>query len=538
MYVRTKTFTNKDGTTRTYLYLVEAKRSGGKVRQEVVANIGRLEKLQEGALDNLIEGLARYSRKRWLQDQAKELSLSGSDARTWGPVLIFRKLWEDMGLSETIEGLAGSTHIEYELDEAAFAMVLHRLEDPGSKRDLYRHWLQTIYRPAFEGLKLHHFYRALDLLSEYKERIESSLFERVRDLLSIELDLVLWDTTSTYFEGDGPEGIGAYGHSKDHRPDRVQVMVGVLMTRDGYPIAHEVFPGNAADVATFRSVWKSALKRFPVRRCILVGDRGMMSASTVRELEGSGLEYILGLRMRRDKDGDRVLRTGGRYREVEENLHVKEVSFEGKRYILCYNPAEAEREKKTREIVVEQLRRRLQSGVKSLIGNRQYRKFLLLKDRGQIEIDEKAVEQESKYDGKWILRTNSSLTAAEVALAYKSLWQVERAFREMKSSLKLRPIYHWSESRVRGHIMVCFLALALESALMRSMKSACKGDISLMDLMADLNRLQAIRVSIDGREYLLRTELHGMAYEAFEALGLRPPEKFQLLSQTKDSISA
>jgi transposase len=256
-----------------------------------------------------------------------------------------------------------------------------RLEEPGSKRDLYRHWLQTIYRPAFEGLRLHRFYRALDLLSEHKERIESSLFKRVTSLFSIDLDLVLWDTTSTYFEGDGPEGIGAYGHSKDHRPDRVQVVVGVLMTRDGYPIAHEVFPGNAADVATFRSVWKSALKRFPVRRCILVGDRGMMSASTVRELEESGLEYILGLRMRRDKDGDRVLRTGGRYREVEENLGVKEVSFEGKRYILCYNPAEAERERKTREIVVEQLRRRLQSGAKSLIGNRQYRKFLLLKDR-------------------------------------------------------------------------------------------------------------------------------------------------------------
>jgi hypothetical protein len=152
MYVRTKTFTNKDGTTRTYLYLVEAKRSGGKVRQEVVANIGRLEKLQEGALDNLIEGLARYSRKRWLQDRAKELSLSCPDARTWGPVLIFRKLWEDMGLSETIEGLAGSTHIEYELDEAAFATVLLQARrawiKEGSVPPLASNDLQTCLRRA------------------------------------------------------------------------------------------------------------------------------------------------------------------------------------------------------------------------------------------------------------------------------------------------------------------------------------------------------------------------------------------------------
>ena len=547
MYVRTKTFTNKDGSTRTYLYLVEAVRSSGKVRQEIVANLGRIERLQEKGLDSVIEGLARYSKKQWLCSQAKEPALSGSEARSWGPALVFRRLWEMLGLSDTMKKSGASSRITFSADEAAFAMVLHRLEDPGSKRELYRHWLGTVYRPAFDELQPQHFYRTLDLLAGNKDRIETALFEKARDLFTIDLDLVLWDTTSTYFEGNGPDEIASFGLSKDHRPDRVQVMVGVLMTRDGYPVAHEVFPGNTADVNTFKTVLRSVLKRFSVKRCVIVGDRGMISKSTVRELEESGLEYILGLGMRRDKDGDRVLQTRGRYRVVEDNLQVKETSVDGKRYILCYNPNEAKRQKQTREHVVEQLKRQIQTGVKSLVKNRQYRRFLLIEDKERIGIDEKAVEREGKYDGKWILKTNTAMPAEEVAMAYKSLWQVERAFREMKSSLDLRPVYHWSESRVRGHIMVCFLALVLESGLLRALtegrrknantKAACGEGVvdtestSMKDLMADLKRLQAMKVNLDGKQYLLRTEFQGKAYEAFKVLGLRPPEKFQVLAE-------
>lgn len=544
MYVRTKTFTNKDGSTRTYLYLVETVRSSGKVRQEIVANLGRIERLQEKGLDSVIEGLARYSKKQWICSQAKDLALSGSEARSWGPALVFRRLWEMLGLSDTMNKVSASSQITFSADEAAFAMVLHRLDDPGSKRELYRHWLKTVYRPAFDELQPQHFYRTLDLLAENKDRIETALFEKARDLFTLDLDLVLWDTTSTYFEGNGPEEIGAFGLSKDHRPDRVQVMVGVLMTRGGYPVAHEVFPGNTADGTTFKTVLRRVLKRFSVKRCVIVGDRGMISKSTVRELEESGLEYILGLRMRKDKDGDRVLATRGRYRVVEDNLHVKETSVDGKRYVLCYNPVEAKRQKQTREHVVEKLKRQIQTGVKSLVKNRQYRRFLRVEDTERIGIDEKAVKREAKYDGKWILKTNTAMPAEEVAMAYKSLWQVERAFQEMKSSLDLRPVYHWSESRVRGHIMVCFLALVLESGLLRALKKGRRetkegenvagGDessISMKDLMADLKRLQAMKVELEGKQYLLRTEFQGKAYEAFKVLGLRPPEKFQVLAE-------
>jgi len=193
MYVRTKTFTNRDGSTRTYLYLGEAVRSSGKVRQEIVANLGRIERLQEKGLDSVIEGLARYSKRQWICCKVRDMALSGSEARSWGLALVFRRLWEMLGLSDTMNKISASSQITFSADEAAFAMVLHRLDDPGSRREFYRHWLQTVYRPAFDELQPQHFYRTLDLLAGNKDRIETALFEKARDLFTLDLDLVLWD---------------------------------------------------------------------------------------------------------------------------------------------------------------------------------------------------------------------------------------------------------------------------------------------------------------------------------------------------------
>ncbi len=251
-----------------------------------------------------------------------------------------------------------------------------------------------------------------------------------------------------------------------------------------------------ADVNAFRGVLRDVLRRFPVTLCILVGDRGMMSKDIMKEIKASDLEYILGLRMRKDTDGDRVLGSPGQYRGVESNLRIKEVCFDGKRFVLCHNPQESKRQGLIQQAVIESPRKQIGRGIKSLVKNRQYKRYLRIEGENRLEVNEKAIEEESRYDGKWVLKTNTSLPAFEVALAYKRLWQVERAFREMKSSLRLRPMYHWTEQRVRGHIMVCFLALVLESALMRSLKASGNEDVNMKDLMADLKRLQALRISV------------------------------------------
>lgn len=521
MYARTKTFTNKDGSKRTYLYIVEGVREQGKIRQKIVANLGRIEDMQSGNLDRLIESLAKFSKRKWVQAEAAKLMVEY--AKEWGTDLIFRSIWEKLGLHTILEKLLAKTEISAPLAEAVYAMVLNRISDPLSKHAV-NEWVNEIYRPSFDELQLHHFYRALDFLIENKDLIELELFEQTRNLFNLELDLVFWDTTTTYFEGNGPESLAEYGHSKDSRPDRVQIIVGVLMTREGIPVAHQVFPGNTADIETFKYVIKDTRDRFQLRRVIFVCDRGMVSPKLLDELDRMHIEYIVGVKMRKSRAVENVLKTGGRYRVVRHNLKVKEVWYDADRYIVCHNPEQALHDQKARQCIIAKLEKKVKnSGIKSLIGNRGYRRYLLIKD-AVVGVDQKALKEASRYDGKYVLRTNCQLDPEEVALAYKDLWRVERAFRDLKSTLDLRPIYHWKDRRVRGHVMVCFLALVLESALHRSLKQA-GSSVEYMYLIRDLKQLKAVKLELENEQYICRTELPGCSYEAFKAIGLRPPNQ-------------
>jgi transposase len=531
MFARTKTFTNKDGSTRTYLYIVEGVREEGKIRQKIVANLGRIEEMQSGDLDRLIESLAKFSKKKWVQAEAAKVMVKS--AREWGPDLIFRRIWENLCLHTTLDRLLSKTEISAPVNDAIYAMVLNRISDPLSKRAV-NEWVSEIYRPSFNDLQLHHFYRALDFLIENKDSIELELFEQTKNLFNLKLDMVFWDTTSTYFEGNGPAGLAEYGYSKDHRPDRVQIIVGVLMTQEGIPVAHQVFPGGTADIDTFKAVIKDTRERFQLRRVIFVGDRGMVSPKLLDDLDSDHIEYIVGVKMRKMKAVDKVLKTSGRYKVVGKNLKVKEVwSDDADRYIVCYNPVEAEHDRKAREEIVKKLEKQLkENGLKQLVGNSGYRRYLVLKE-SKAGINYKALEEEARYDGKYVLRTNTVLDTDEAALAYKDLWRVERAFRNLKSTLDLRPIYHWKDRRVRGHVMVCFLALVLESALQRSLKLA-KSQVEFMYLIRDLKQLKVVELTLEGERYLCRTELPGCSYEAFRAIGTRPPNQIIQIQTTNN----
>jgi len=528
MYIRTKEFKNKDGSSRTYLQIVENQRVNGKPTQTVVANLGRIEDLQQrDVVDRLITSLAKFSESQWIKTQAEELSTEWG--KEWGPELVFRSLWDEIGLPGIFSRILNRTKIENDLEEAAYAMVLNRLCDPRSKLGV-DHWLNRVYRPEFGKLKLRHLYQALDFAAEHKEEIEEALFTRVRDIFNLELDLVLWDTTSTYFEGLTGGELARYGFSKDHRSDRVQVLIGLLMTKEGIPVAHQVFPGNTNDVDTFKEALAVVRDRFKLRKVVLVGDRGMVSEKRLAEIEEAGLEYIVGVKMRKIKTMSEVLSRRGRYRTVKDNLKVKEVLHEGKRYIVCLNPEEAERDLKVRDQIIEQLNKRItHDGIKSLIGNSAYRKFLKI-EGPKPGIDQQAIKDEEMYDGKYVILTNNQeMSSAEVALAYKDLWRVERAFREMKSGLDLRPVYHWTDSRIQGHIMICFLAFLLESALRRKLEQAGM-KLRYCDMMEDLKRLLAIQVKHEGKTYITRTQLVGKAYEVFKALGMRPPNHVQVVT--------
>jgi len=527
MYVRVKRFRNKDGSVREYLYIVKGVRVDGRPRQKVVAYLGRLDELQrEGAIDSLVEGLARYARRAQVMDVARDLFVHA--AREYGPVLVFKRLWEELGLGELLSGYVAERGFEFDVVAAIFAMVLNRLLSPCSKLGVSR-WVQEVEEPSFASLSLHHFYRALDVLWEYKEPLEEGLFWRRRDLFSQEVDLVFFDTTTVSFQGEGPEGLAEYGYSRDRRPDLKQIVVAVAMTRGGMPIAHEVFPGATSDVKSFAQVISSLKARFPIGRVIVVSDRGTVSGENLRLLSSLGLSYIVGVRMRRVREVEReILSRPGRYRKVTEDLKVKEVCYQGKRYIVCLNEEEAERDRKAREEMVERMREKLsRGGLKALVGNRGLRKYLRISGE-KVEIDEGVLKREARYDGKYVLLTDSDLPAEEVALAYRGLWRVEAAFRELKDQLEMGPIYHWTEPRVRAHVAVCFLALLLEVELERRIKELGVG-ASFREVLRDLKRVKAVHLEVKGKQYLARTELVGQAYQGFRAAGVAvPPQVVEL----------
>ena len=374
MYIRVKRFRNKDGSVREYLYIVKGVRVQGKPRQKVVAYLGRLDELKEGTIDSLVEGLARYAERAEVVDVARDLFCQS--AKEYGPVLVFRRLWEELGLEGFLSRYVAERGYGFDVVSAIFAMVLNRLMDPCSKLGVSR-WVEGVEDASFVGLKLHHFYRALDVLYENKERLERDLFRKRQDLFSEEVDLVFFDTTTVFFHGEGPEGLAEYGYSRDRRPDLRQLVVGVALTKEGVPIAHEVFPGSTSDIRSFAGVISSLRERFPIGRVIVVADRGTVSRGNLELLSELGLSYIVGVKMRRVREVGEVLSRPGRYKVVGKGLKVKEVKHRGKRYIVCVNEEEARRDREAREALVELLREKLaRGGVKGLVGSRGSRRFL------------------------------------------------------------------------------------------------------------------------------------------------------------------
>ncbi len=528
MYIRFHTVRGRQERAYTYLELVYSERRDGKVQQERVCSLGRLEDLQSsGALDRMIAKLAEVAKQRWVR--AESLQLGTPWTKEYGLVLLVRRLWQDLGLEKVINGLQRQSAIESSVSEALLAMAVNRLVMPGSECDTYD-WLQSqVYAPEWQGLELHHLYRSLDFLDKHISVIEDQLFFRLRDLFSLEVKLVLFDTTSSYFEGRGPAGLAASGYSRDKRPDRVQVIIAVLMTRDGIPIAHYVFPGNTADINAFRRALSDLKGRFPLDgRVVVVADRGVVSEPLLQALEAEEQEYIVGIPLHKWKAAAKVLGRPGRYHEVAENLRVKEVQLDGKRYIVCHNPEREPEDARRRAEIVAALEKELAQGdLAKLAKKKGSGRYIKIEEKGKAGINRR-VERDARCDGKYLLRTATELSPEEVATAYKELWRVEAAFRDLKSGLEIRPMYHWTPPRVRGHIGVCFLALVVESVLARLLRDhGCQDSVSTV--MEALQQVRAVRVELEGQVFLTRTDLSVLAQKAFTAAGLRPPPKVQPL---------
>jgi transposase len=559
-------FRTKASGSRSYLQIVENRWEAGRSRQRVIATLGRLDELQQsGQLDALLVSGARLAHSVLLLSAHAQGKLPIITTRRIGPALIFERLWQQTGCQKVIKQLLKGRRYEFDVERAIFLTVLHRLFDPGSDRAADK-WKTDYEIQGCASLKLHHLYRAMAWLGEVlpdkqqkgktpfaprctKDRIEEDLFAHRRDLFT-ELQLVFFDTTSIYFEGNGGTDLGQRGFSKDHRPDLYQMVVGAVLDGQGRPICCELWPGNTADVRTLIPIVDRLRSRFGIGRVCIVADRGMISKETLAALEEPERKwsYILGARMRSQNEvRDEVLSRAGCYRVVHPErveshdpapLKVKEVRVEERRYVVCLNEDEARKDAADREAIVTALREQLRSGDKSLVGNKGYRRYLSVSGPGHFGVDEAKVAEDARYDGKWVLRTNTDLDSAEVALQYKRLWMVEHWFRSCKSLLHTRPIFHRRDETIRGHVFCSFLALVLRHAVQSRLEEQGH-EFEWADVIEHLDRLQVTEVEQHEKRFLLRSETQGTCGAVFQAVGVAlPPTVRQVLADPPSPTTA
>jgi Transposase DDE domain len=568
MYLRTTSQTRKDGTVVRYLQLAHNLWDAGKGRSEtkVLYNFGREDAENREAVERLVRSLSRYlhpgeqeALEPWLPD------FTFTQSRPMGGAYVLDGLWQELGIGETISRLLASRRRDRRAERALFALVANRALSPSSKLAASAWVNEDAEIPGLPTTTDDALYRAMDFLLEIAPALEKAVFHQVANLLNLEVDLLFFDTTSTYFcldEADLPverdergwpvtgaddhadlaettassTGFRTYGKSKDHRDDLPQIVVGLAVTREGIPVRVWSWPGNTADSALIRQV-KADLKEWTLSRVIWVADRGFASADNRRFLRRGDDHYIMGEKLRSaSKEAQAALSRPGRYREVAGNLKVKEVRIgEDERFLVCANPEAAERDAQVRERLIAHLgeliadsdrlppmkRAELRGVISTKPG---LSRFLRMTAGGLLRIDAEAVDSDEKLDGKYLLRSSDpDLSPEDIALGYKQLSEVERGWRDLKHVLDLRPVYHRKEERIRAHVLLCWLALLLTRV------AETKGNDTWPNMRRELERLQVGTFEGQAGFFRKRTALSTAQKAIFRKLAIKEPAEMQEL---------
>ena len=565
MYLRVTERRNRDGSSVAYYALAEnvwnaqAKRS----EAQVIHNFGRADQLDKAALQRLVASIHRVIDA----DAAGALPVRGKAslpdieidaAFELGVVLVARALWEELGIGEAIRTRLTQAQLSAPHERALFAMAAQRLDDPGSKLGCASRWLPDVaWLPEADKLAVDQLYRALDFLAVWSEEIERTVFLRSADLLRLDVDLIFYDTTTAYFEIDEPDEhcelwggrlfapLRQRGHSKEGRDANPQVVIAMAVTRDGMPVRSWVLPGNTADVATVARI-KQDLHAWRLGRCLFVGDAAMYSADNLAELSRGLGRYVLAVPMRRVKGVEiEVLTRPGRYRKVADNLAVKEVwvgdGERRKRYVLCFNPAEAERQREHRAQVLAELTGELTllderdedhpKAACALMASRRYGRYLGADRRGRPRLDAAKVRAAERFDGKWAVITNDeTLTAEDVALAYKSGAIIESCFRRMKQTgLEVRPMFHWAPRRIEAHVKLCVLALQVQRT------AEIRTGLPWARIAHLLGTLKAVRYLTERQTIVQRTKIGPELAGLLKQLGISAPKQVMAVIEAAET---
>jgi transposase len=539
MYLRKTQRKNKDGSVTKYYQLAHNERHSvtKKSTARIIHSFGRADQLDRDELVRLCRSIARVCGVE-VVDPLEEYNKKGGlpqDVRIvrtleFGTILVIEALWEQLGIGGVMRKLSKKKRIPYE--KALLAIVANRLCEPASKLGVWNRWLETVYLPECSELKLRQMYEAMDMLHEHAEHIEQQVFNQIANLFNLSVDIIFYDTTTASFAVDyeDEDGPRQYGHAKEGiwAP---QVVVALAVTREGIPVRSWVFPGNTAGVSTVETI-KKDLRGWQLGRALFVAASGMNSEDNRKELAKACGKYLLATRMGSVKEiKETVLSQPGRYRELADNLRAKEVLLKnGKRYILCHNPLEAERQARHREEIVSMLEEELRSHKDrkatnkwaiDLLASRRYKRYLIITDLDTVRIDRKAVRESARYDGKWVLETNDEkITLEDAAHGYRGLMVIERCFRSLKrTQIKMMPMYHWLPRRIEAHVKICVLALLLE----RTAEITCSMPWS--KIRSALGKIQATEFAAAGHHFFQLNELPNGAKSILKKLAIPRPHK-------------
>jgi Transposase DDE domain len=568
MYIRTIARRNKDGSTVRYVQLAQNIRDPrGFATANVLYSFGREEHLDKPALRRLVQSICRFLDPADLADVQQHLDgvgLALRDSRPMGGAWLLDRLWRRLGINQALGRMLRPPRHAAAIERMVFALVANRALAPCSKLSVTDWLAEEAWIPAMAPVPLpapgakrlqtrkgraNLLYATMDFLLKAEEPIQREVYWATADLLNLEVDLLFLDSTTTYFvtedEDDEAAGIRRFGRPKRDQPKRPQVSIGLAVTREGIPVRCWTWPGNTNDMSVVPQV-KADLIGWKLGRVVAVIDRGFTSEENLRTLQRAGGHYIAGEKLRSGKPAtEAALGRPGRYRKVRDNLQVKEVVVgDGEarqRFVVIHNPAQAEHDRRARAAVLERLQKELDAlgdlpstehprRVCALIAHATYGRYLRQSTGGTPVIDRAKVAEEARYDGRYLLRTSDdTLSAEDVALGYRQLAQIEDAFRTLKSTLDLRPIYHRLEDRIKAHVLLCWLALLL----VRVAEHATGHRWPI--LRREMQRMHLITYGGPHGEVRQRTALTPFQQQILTALRLPEPPKFISLKESSPS---
>ena len=545
--------TTRNSAGQTYYHLVESYRDDdGKSRHRTLLSLGRA---GEDRIDDLLGAVTKHRDVLTAQQLAKEIDIR--DTYILGPLLVLERLFETSGIDKVLSRVAADhPKLGFDLRQAVFTMMAARFVRPGSKLKIYEKEQKKLYPNMVAGdLELHQMYRALDLLAAHKDEIEHDLFWHDRNLLSQPVDVVLYDLTTLRFEStvnvDGT--LRRFGYSKEMRSDCTQVILGLMVTPEGIPLGFEVYPGNTFEGATVQDIAKKMRDKFKIRRFIFVADRGLFAARNLDVLREDGGEFIVGMKLGVFKSRHEEFYDSNALSWINDDpvpghgagLAYRETEHEGDRVIITWSRARAERDRKAREDVLAKIRKKLSASPKGaalqkLVTHASYKKFVKEETKATLVLNDAAIAEEARRDGFFGIVTNiRDLKAHDIVANYKTLWEVEDAFGELKGTLKARPVFHWTDTRIVGHLTLCFMAYLCEALMTRAVRAKGfvfespaidkkiidKRPLTVVEAMRELGEVRAIPVTLRGQTFWTRTDIHGNAQKLLAAIGLNPPPK-------------